>query len=131
MSGAAAGAIIAAQHQQRIAAEEERMAGYRPEDLEGWEFKILRTTGGAFRTPEKLHEVLTEESRAGWELLEKFDEQRLRLKRPTRARERDYQLDFDPYRTYVGMTPNMLGLVVLGVVFGVLALGAVVAATLH
>ncbi len=96
-----------------------------------WEFKILRTTGGAFRKPEKLREILDEESRAGWELLEKFDEQRLRLKRRTRARERDYSLDFDPYRTYAGMNPNTLGLLILGVIFGLLVLGAGIAAALN
>lgn len=34
--------------------------------------------------------------------MEKFDDSRLRLKRPASARELDGKLDIDPYRTHVG-----------------------------
>ena len=98
------------------------MTGYRPEDLEGWEFKIVRSASGALKKPERRRAILNEEARAGWELIEKFDDNRIRLKRSTAHRQMDPSLDFDPYRTWVGMSPNALaGWVLLGV-FGALAL---------
>ena len=48
--------------------------------------------------------ALQEEAAGGWTLMEKFDNKRLRLKRPVSARDRDSSLDFNPYRT---MTPSM------------------------
>jgi len=98
---AATGAIIAAKRQQE---EEEEMTPYSAKDLaDGWEFKILRSAAGRFSDPFWLKGVLDEEARAGWEFLEKFDNFRVRLKRPASARERDASLNFDPYRTWVGM----------------------------
>ena len=94
--------VIAAQHAARRR-EEDEMTGYSSDDLNrDWEFKIVRSGGAAFRKPERLQLVLAEEARAGWELLEKLDDSRLRLKRPTSRRQLDGKLDFDPYRTYVG-----------------------------
>ena len=59
------------------------MTPYQPQDLnDGWEFKILRSLTGAFGKPEKLREFLDEEAKAGWVLVEKFDNNRIRLKRP-------------------------------------------------
>jgi hypothetical protein len=80
---------------------DEVMTHYSPQDLaEGWEFKILR---GWFRKPEKLRAVLDEESRGGWVLVEKFDDNRIRLKRPAGAKvvEEDIASGYDPYRTTV------------------------------
>ncbi len=63
------------------------MAGYTPQELaEGWEFKFVRSSTSAFRKPEFLRRVLEEEGRSGWVLLEKFDNGRIRLKRPMSAR---------------------------------------------
>ena len=85
--------------------EEQEMTGYSDDELGGrWEFKILRSGIGAFGNPEKLREALDQEARAGWELLEKFDNQRVRLRRPVAARRDDHQLDFDPYRTWIGVS---------------------------
>jgi hypothetical protein len=100
------------------------MTPYTPQDLaENWEFKILRSATGAFRNPDRLRAVLAEEQRAGWTLVEKFDDSRLRLKRPARAQRDDGALDFDPRRTWVGMNPSVFMplLVLVALAFGVLA----------
>ena len=86
---------------------------------EGWEFKILRSNMNAFRKPENLKKFLEEEGRAGWVLVEKFDDNRLRLKRPASARREDATLDFDPYRTQVGLSDGRMILVILGIVLGI------------
>ncbi len=118
-SGAAAAAAAAAELSKRR--EEEEMTSYSENDLsEGWEFKILRSYMKAFRKPEKLKKHLEEEGRAGWVLVEKFDDERLRLKRPASARRGDAALDFNPYRTQVGPSEGAVILVVLGIVFGVI-----------
>jgi hypothetical protein len=85
MSGGAAAAAAAAAAARRRQ-EEEEMTRYSENDLsEGWEFKILRSNMNAFRKPENLKKYLEEEGRAGWVLVEKFDDNRLRLKRPASA----------------------------------------------
>lgn len=110
MSGAAAAAAKAAAERK----EEEEMTPYTPSDLaEGWEFKILRSATGGFGNPAKLQSVLDEEQRAGWTLLEKFDNGRIRLKRPAKARAGDTTLDFDPMRTWIGMKPGTLALLIV------------------
>ena len=76
------------------------MTSYMPQDLaDDWEFNILRSAYGAFNDPERLREILDEEARAGWKLVEKFDHQRIRLKRQTGMKDNDALLDFDAYRT--------------------------------
>jgi hypothetical protein len=112
MSGAAG---IAAAAQRRRRNEEEAMAGsYRADDIEGWEFKILRSaTRRAFGSAPALRAVLDEEARAGWELVEKFDDHRVRLKRRVDQRDLDRGLPFDPYRTWVGTHPSTIGLYAL------------------
>lgn len=93
------------------------MTSYTPQDLgEDWEFKILRANTGAFRKPEVLRSVLTEEAKAGWQLVEKFDDNRLRLKRPGTAKTRDAQLSFDPYRTRYGISDLQLASMIVGAV---------------
>jgi hypothetical protein len=112
--------------------EEELMTPYGPKDLaEGWEFKILRSATGGFRNPEWLRSVLAEEQRAGWVLLEKFDDTRIRLKRPASARANDTTLDFDPLRTWIGMKQGLLALIIVGCALssaGLIALGVLWAA---
>ena len=124
-SGAAAASAAAAQQQE----EEEDMTRYTPEELaEGWEFKILRSNSSAFRKPATLQRVVEEEARAGWVLVEKFDDSRIRFKRPRSAREQDQFLstDIDPYRTNLGSSQAILiGMVVAGLV-ALLVLGVVV-----
>ena len=103
------------------------MTPYTPSDLaEGWEFKILRSATGGFGNPAKLQAVLDEEQRAGWTLVEKFDNGRIRLKRSARARTGDSALDFDPMRTWVGMKPGVLAVLIVGAALtssGIIALG--------
>ncbi len=95
------------------------MTDYKNEDLAGgWEFKIVRSATGAFRDPHFMKRILEEEARAGWALVEKFDNSRLRLKRPASARAGDDKLDFDAYRIQIGITEGKLALVILGYVFG-------------
>jgi len=68
---------------------------------DGWEYKILRSPRKRFKDLDFQRRVLAEDAAAGWSLLEKFDDTRLRLKRPVSAREQDALLDFDPYRVSV------------------------------
>ncbi len=118
--GAAAAAAAAAAKETRR--EDEEMTPYRRDDLaEGWEFKILRSVSGRFRDPVWLHAVLQEEGRAGWTLVEKFDDTRVRLKRPAGARAKDAGLGFDPYRTWVGISQTRYTILILLAVFGAMA----------
>jgi len=120
-----AAAIMAAQVAARQQREEEAMAQYSEDDLTGgWEFKFLRSARGEFKRPEKLREYLDEEARAGWTLLEKFDNARLRLKRPVRARSKDGSLGFDAYRTSVGTSEGKFVLLLMGGIF--LTIGVIV-----
>ena len=99
------------------------MTPYTRQDLsENWEFKIIRSSTGAFKNPEKMRAVLEEEGRAGWVLVEKFDNGRIRLKRPHDARSTDAGLGFDPYRTQVGMSEGALVAVIIASVIGGLGL---------
>ncbi len=124
---------FAAAHAQRIKKlqdeEEERMTRYNPEELEGdWEFKIIRSNSPVFRKPQFLQKVLQEEALAGWQMLEKLDDNRIRMKRPAAARRKDAMLppDFNPYRTQVGSRTAGVVLVAVGLVvllaFGILVM---------
>jgi hypothetical protein len=121
-AGAGAGPVAvaaAAAALEALRQEEEEMTAYSPEDLnDGWEFKIIRSSVAAFRDPQKLRAVLDEEAQAGWQFLEKFDDTRLRLKRPISARQLDGKLDFDAYRSYFGPSEAALAVVVLTGVLG-------------
>jgi hypothetical protein len=129
MTGGAAAAGAAAARKRREQQEEQEMTGYTTQELaEGWEFKIVRSSTGAFRTPAFLRAVLDEEQRAGWTLVEKFDNGRIRLKRSASARANDSTLGSDAYRTHVGMGELKFVLCILAAVFGGLALiGLIVA----
>ena len=115
-AAAAAAAVAAAERQRVMFAEEEDMAGYTRDDLSNnWEFKIVRSDSAAFRKPEVLRKVIEEEARAGWVMLEKFDDSRVRFKRPRSARTRDALLPpgTDPYRTQYGISSTRIGLSVV------------------
>ena len=106
------------------------MAGYTPEELaSGWEFKIVRSATRAFRRSPFLRQVLEEERGTGWTLVEKFDDSRIRLKRPASARADDQSSGIDAYRSRVGISETALGLSIgaailtcLALVFGVIAI---------
>jgi hypothetical protein len=126
---AAAGAAAAAVAQQ-ARKEEEEMTPYTPQDLnENWEFKILRCVTGRFRDPIWLNGILQEEARAGWTLVEKFDDSRVRLKRPAKARVNDAALSVDPYRTWVGMSQWRYAGLIFAAAMAILAGIAAAAAT--
>lgn len=96
------------------------MTNYAAADVQGeWEFKILRSNTAAFRKREEFDKACAEESAAGWVLLEKFDNQRLRFKRPISARAGDSALEIDPYRTEYGITSASMVIVVLAVILGI------------
>lgn len=73
---------------------------YEPKELqEGWEFKIITSGTAAFRKADVMRKVIEEESLAGWQLVEKLDDHRIRLKRHESAKAEDARLPFDAYRT--------------------------------
>jgi len=97
------------------------MTNYSRDDLAGeWEFKIVRSLTGAFRNPATLERMRQEESQSGWVMVEKFDNSRVRFKRPSRARDNDSRLPegSDPYRSYYGISNIRFTLVILFIVFG-------------
>jgi len=95
-------------NKRREEVEEENLTRYETnassDQHKGWEFKILRTNSGGFRSRKVLHNVCAEESEAGWILLEKLDDHRLRFRRPIAARDRDQYCKIDPYRTHYGLS---------------------------
>ena len=129
-------ASAAAAEAQRRADEEEGMTTYNPDDLQNdWEFKIVRSNSGAFRKPADLARLIEEEKQAGWILLEKFDDSRVRFKRPRSMQAHDEQLraqGLDPYRSQYGSFLNKNMVMVVVAILGVLlvAVGAWIAFSL-
>ena len=127
-AGAGAAAAAARRRRMMLAEEEEDVARYTQDDLRnGWEFKIVRSESAAFRKSEVLKRLLEEEARAGWVMLEKFDDSRIRFKRSRSARSRDALLPsgIDPYRTQYGISSTRIGLLVVGLMMlALLAAGA-------
>jgi hypothetical protein len=116
----AAAARKAAQMRQ----EEEEMTAYQSDDMDGWEFKIVRANSRKFKSTGTIRQLCEEEAQAGWEMVEKFDDSRIRFKRRTKMRDRDQYLpagSVDPYRTLVGTSETRIVVLVLGIcaVFGV------------
>ena len=118
-------AAAKAERARRMMQEEEEMTQYSDRDIAGdWEFKIVRAATGVFRKPEKFAELLEQESKFGWTLLEKLDDGRVRFKRHVKERARDRNADpeEDPYRSIYGRSPaNQAGLIVLGTVLAIVA----------
>ncbi|MGA7933148.1 MAG: hypothetical protein WCA35_06345 [Kovacikia sp.] len=81
-----------------------------PKDLRltGWEFKIVRANQDVFRNPAVFLQLCDEEGQAGWILLEKLDDRRVRFKRPLALRDiiKPEFLPHDPYRTHYGSFSN-------------------------
>ena len=98
--------------------EEELMTGYRPEDLSGnWQFKIVK---GTFKTQKQLDLVLQEQAEFGWTMVEIFDQNRIRFKRPAAEAAQDEFRDGNPYATVSkasgpGCTTMVLLLGIVGV----------------
>jgi len=68
------------------------------------EYKTLSSQTPLFSSAAKMHEALERESKAGWSLLEKEDNYRIKLKRDISNRENDKNLDFDAYQSTVGVS---------------------------
>jgi hypothetical protein len=121
--GAHIAATAAAEKQRKIEeAEEEKMTKYNHDESEKWEYKIVRSESGTFRNPNVLAELVEDEALAGWEMLEKFDNRRIRFRRPVEARKRDAMLPdhIDPYRTNYGTSMLRVGVMLS---LGLLMLG--------
>src|SRR6185436_14243961 len=131
IASAGAAAAAAAARLRALHEEEERLTAYSPDDLaKGWEFKIVRANTAAFRKPEVMRQVCDEEARSGWELVEKFDDTRLRFKRQASARNIPSPAGLDPYRTTYGISQGKLTAIVLIVVFGTCGLIIAIVAAL-
>lgn len=119
---AAAVAHVAAEAaRRRMEREEEEEVNREPAgDSSAFEYKIIRSATSAFKNPKKFRVILDEEAVAGWELHEKLDDARARLRRTLDWRDRDSELTQDPYRTKVGMSEGIMALWVgLGILVGV------------
>ncbi len=121
--GAAAASAAAAARRAREREEEEGLTMYNNNELsQEWEFKIVRSSTGAFKNPDKLRQLVLEEAHAGWVFLEKFDDSRVRFKRLRSAAGVDSLAGIDPYRTNFGISETALTFVIIGAVFGTMAL---------
>lgn len=121
-TGGAIAAAAAAEAKRKREEEEERMTTYGNSDLEGWEFKIVRSNMGKFRNYETVKRICDEEAASGWELVEKFDDSRLRFKRKTSHRAQDAHRPTDPYRTETGIASSTLGLFITGTLLAVIGI---------
>ena len=113
------GHLAAQEAAKRKKQEEEEMTNYTRDELNNdWEFKIVRSATGKFDKRDAVEQVRAEESMAGWVMVEKFDNSRIRFKRPIRAQRDDIKLppDIDPYRTTYGMSEAGLAFTILGII---------------
>lgn len=114
-----------------------RSANKTPKDprLVGWEFKIVRAPRDVFHDPLVFQRLCEEEANAGWILLEKLDDRRVRFKRPIALREiiKAEMMPVDPYRSHYGASSRFnrwwLALVGLLVVLGPAYLAFVLVST--
>lgn len=123
MSAAASGAAAAAAAAERrrvLRLEEETMTDYAPKDLDGWQFKIFR---GSFKTVEHLQALQAEQAQYGWTLLEVFDQERVRFKRPASEVTRDSERFSNPYSTRSetgGMSQEKVAVYTVLVIVGIM-----------
>ena len=68
------------------------------------EYKTIKAQTPLFADGKKMQEVLAVEAKAGWDLLEKEDNYRIKLHRDISHRSNDANLDIDPYKTSVGVS---------------------------
>lgn len=90
------------------------------------EYKVVQSTTPLFASAAKIEQIMAEESQAGWRLVEKYDNYKLRLQREISHRANDKDLSFDPYRSQVGVNNVIIygitTVVTVGVVFAIFAL---------
>ncbi|MBL4582365.1 MAG: hypothetical protein JKY29_11140 [Gammaproteobacteria bacterium] len=68
------------------------------------EYKTVQAQTPLFADSKKMQEILAVEAKAGWDLLEKEDNYRVKLQRSIDNRSNDENLSFDAYRTTVGVS---------------------------
>ena len=125
MSGAHAAAHAAQEKKKKERQEEEEMTRYTETEMkEDFEFKIVRSATSAFKKREVIEQVIAEEAVAGWKFVEKFDDQRMRFKRPASAQRNDFSLPpgIDPYRTTYGMGEGGLAAIIVGSILALIGL---------
>jgi hypothetical protein len=122
-----AATAAAAAAKRRMLEEEERMTPYNDSDLEGWEFKIVRANTRKFKDAESVRRLCEEEAQAGWEMIEKFDDYRIRFKRRVDKRSNDTYLNVDPYRTNIGPTEGHIAAIAVGAIVLIALAGLLVA----
>jgi hypothetical protein len=113
-----AATAAAAKKAAQMREEEEEMTAYQSNDMDGWEFKIVRANSRKFKSAETIRVLCAEEAQAGWEMVEKFDDSRIRFKRRTDMRAKDQYLpagSVDPYRTLVGASEGGVVAIILAV----------------
>ena len=71
------------------------------------EYKVIQSQTPMFSDTAKMHEILDEEAKAGWRLLAKEDNYRLKLQRDISNRANDTALDIDAHRTTVGVSSTV------------------------
>jgi hypothetical protein len=125
--GAIAATAAAAEKKRREQKEEEEMTQYGSQDMNGWEFKIVRSITARFSNHDAVQRLCAEESKAGWELVEKFDDNRIRFKRRIERRNQDQSLGFDPYRTRIGITELGVAAIVIGAIAVMVAVALLIA----
>ncbi|MGC9524543.1 MAG: hypothetical protein ACP5D7_03290 [Limnospira sp.] len=87
---------------QTTTARSSQPNGHSP-SIPEWEYKIVRAQRDLFRNPKIFEKLCKEEAIAGWVMVEKLDDRRVRFRRPT-----DSQLPsetpppIDPYRCSYG-----------------------------
>ena len=127
------GAHAAQQAAAAAREEEEELTPYSAEELDAdWQFKIMRSLTGGFKKPEALAALAEFEAIAGWQLLEQFDKNRVRFKRPVRAQTRDHLLPLgvDAYRTHYGITEGQLAFRIITVLAVCIAIAVVAVITI-
>lgn len=84
-----------------------KKAHYSAPQTGDWEYKIVRASSDLFRDPKVFRKLCVEENQAGWILLEKLDNQRVRFQRSRASREaiEPSSRPIDPYRCHYG--PSM------------------------
>lgn len=121
MSAGATGAAAAAAQQAKMREEEEKLTTYSKNDLDGWEFKIVRSVAGKIKG-DNFRQLCDEEAGNGWELVEKFDDNRVRFKRKIDHRSKDQFSEIDPYRTNFGISESKFVFIILGVTLGTIGI---------
>lgn len=71
------------------------------------EYKTIQAQTPLFTDSKKMHDVLETEAKAGWQLLWKEDNYKLKLQREISHRDNDKNLAFDAYRSTVGVSSTV------------------------